>query len=139
MKQFFQRKSKRMVLISLVMILLPMSYCLKVFLEKPPKVILTIPFNGSKEVDPKRSEIIICFDQPMLKAYSCVKTDKSFPKCTTAPYWKNEHTFIMPVKLHPNQDYGFEINSKREQNFQNQKEINCKSIMFEFQTTESKN
>ncbi|PJZ70602.1 hypothetical protein CH373_06555 [Leptospira perolatii] len=86
----------------------------------PPKVISTIPENGSQTVDPNLNEIVIVFNEPMLdQSWSwAYKDPKLFPKLNGQPkYDSNRTKNLLPVKLEPNKQYEIWLNTEQFQNF----------------------
>ncbi len=77
-----------------------------------PTVVKTTPEAGDNEVDPALRKIVIEFDQDMNRSgHSITGGGDSFPELTGNPRWQDKRTLILPVKLKPNHDYYFGINS----------------------------
>src|SRR5687767_12362491 len=78
----------------------------------PPKVVITSPDNGEIDVDPAVKEIRIEFDQPMHPGgRSILGGGETFPEFAGQPKWLNPKTFVIPVKLKPDQQYRMNLNS----------------------------
>ncbi|QQE10494.1 Ig-like domain-containing protein [Planctomycetota bacterium] len=84
---------------------------------EPPKVVSITPEDGSQGVDPNTKEIVITFDQPMSGGRSVTGGGDAFPEINGQLQWRDEKTFVMPVKLKANHTYQFGVNSPSHQNF----------------------
>jgi hypothetical protein len=85
-----------------------------------PRVVSTVPVNGSEDVDPATSEIAVTFDEPMTDGnWSWVyESRESFPQMTgQAHYDGDKTTNLLPVRLEPGKDYVVWINSEQHRNF----------------------
>ena len=85
-----------------------------------PVVIASSPVAGATTVDPSTAEITVKFSKEMMtnKMWSVVKlANGQFPKVTGEVYFKDAHTFIIPVKLKANTFYAFSINSQNKSGF----------------------
>ncbi|WP_432798940.1 Ig-like domain-containing protein [Poriferisphaera sp. WC338] len=83
----------------------------------PPKVVSITPKDGSLGVDPNLKAITITFDQPMSGGRSITGGGESFPEIINKIQWKDSKTIVIPVKLKPNHEYRFGINSPSHKNF----------------------
>ncbi|QDU32498.1 hypothetical protein KS4_05300 [Poriferisphaera corsica] len=82
-----------------------------------PKVVSMTPRNGDMNVDPSLKEIVIKFNVPMGKGRSFTGGGETFPPSAGKIYWKDDKTFVRPVKLEPNKKYYFGVNSPSHRNF----------------------
>jgi hypothetical protein len=87
----------------------------------PPKVVITSPDNGEVDVDPGLKEIRIEFDQPMDPGgRSILGGGETFPEFAGDLKWVNPKTLVIPVRLRPDNQYYFNLNSDTFKGFQNQ-------------------
>ncbi|GAA5141821.1 Ig-like domain-containing protein [Thalassotalea piscium] len=85
-----------------------------------PVVIASSPVAGATTVDPSTNEITVEFSKEMMtnKMWSVVTlANAQFPQITGDVYFKNDRTFVIPVKLKANTVYAFSINSKNKSGF----------------------
>lgn len=102
---------------------------------KQPEIVSTVPEIGGKEVDPNLSEIKITFDQEMGGGFSLTGGGPTHPKGTGRPQWsEDKRTLIWSVKLEPNHQYRFGINSYSYKNFSSAYGVPVKSRLFQFRT-----
>lgn len=104
--------------------------------EDAPTVVRMDPPNGSTDVDPDLSEIVIHFSEPMGEAYSVMKADGEFPKVTNF-YFKDDSTaFVLEVRLRPETEYRFGINgpSPRHKGFKNREGVPVEPTELFFKT-----
>ncbi len=86
----------------------------------PPTVIRTTPADGDFDVDPGLTEIRVEFDQDMdHTGHSVCGGGDWFPEVVGEASWQNARTFVLPVKLKLNHDYGFNLNCPSAMNFRN--------------------
>ncbi|MBN2104645.1 hypothetical protein JW835_11450 [bacterium] len=75
----------------------------------PPAVVSTFPENGCQNVDPGIKEIRIVFNEMMYTGgYSWMKDPQNpwmFPEVTADPYYTDDFTHVLPVRLAPEQTY----------------------------------
>jgi hypothetical protein len=84
-----------------------------------PRVIRTVPENDDRNIDPALSEIRVVFDSDMrADGYSFVGGGPAFPTPAGQPRWLDHRTCVLPVRLEPDHDYSFSINSERFTKFQ---------------------
>jgi hypothetical protein len=86
----------------------------------PPVVVRTVPEAGSRDVDPKTTEIRVTFSKAMRdKNWSWViLSPESYPTTTGDPRYADDgRTCVLPVKLEPGRTYAIGINSERHHNF----------------------
>lgn len=89
-------------------------------LAAPPKVVVVVPDNGAKAVDPNLKELRISFDQAMSTGgMSIVGGGPTFPKLIGKPRWTDDRTLVATWQLEPEKDYWLSINSDRFTNFRN--------------------
>jgi len=71
----------------------------------PPRVIITYPRNGMRNVDPSIKEISVTFNERMMdKSWSwCYEERDTFPRLAGQPYYTEKNTVnVLPVQLEPN-------------------------------------
>ncbi len=102
---------------------------------QPPKAVILTPANGEKGVDPALDKLTVVFDQPMGGGFSWTGSGEHFPESTGKPEWNEERTACtMPVKLKPEWDYQFGLNSHSHNNFRSADGIPLEPIVWEFST-----
>lgn len=85
-----------------------------------PRVAATVPAAGDGAVDPGLGEIRVTFDQAMDPAsVSFVTLGSGFPQVTGQPYWVDDTTIALPVRLEPDTGYWLLVNSPSFQGFRN--------------------
>jgi len=110
-------KHRYITLLSAVVFL---SFFISTGFGAPPKVIKTVPENGSKDIDPKLREIRVIFDQDMNKdTYSICGGGANYPKTVGKPRWINNRTIVINVQLVSEHKYQLSINSPNYKGFQN--------------------
>jgi hypothetical protein len=87
--------------------------------EGPPRIVVTIPTVGAKDVDPATSEIVVTFDRDMARGFSWTGGGSNYPPIVEGqrPQWRDTRTAVLPVKLEPGHYYRVGINSKSHRNF----------------------
>lgn len=73
-----------------------------------PSVVKTVPECGDLEVDPDLKEITVTFSKDMMteRMWSvCQISSEHYPKKRNDLYYKNDRTFIFPVRLEPGKTY----------------------------------
>lgn len=107
----------RRIRIVLIVLLLLACVSLPVFAAHPT-VIATTPSSGDGSVDAGLTEIRVTFDETMdPTGYSFVTLGNGFPQVTGQPYWVDDFTIVLPVRLEPNQGYWLLLNSPNMQGF----------------------
>ncbi|MCC6682901.1 MAG: hypothetical protein IT445_18540 [Phycisphaeraceae bacterium] len=87
-------------------------------LAAPPQVVSTTPANGDLAVDPSVDQLVIVFDQDMSPGgRSMTGGGDTFPKLIGQPVWRDPRTFVWRVKLEPDHEYRFGVNSPSYRNF----------------------
>jgi hypothetical protein len=78
-----------------------------------PKVVSITPADGTQNVDPTLTEIVIKFDRPMRKtSYQVMQIDTTvWPNVGKVGYDETGTVFTMQVKLEPAHDYAFGLNN----------------------------
>jgi hypothetical protein len=101
-----------------------------------PKVVSIVPANGAADVDPGTSTIQVVFDRPMRGgSWSMCGGGPNFPEGNDKPsYDKNRTTWTVKVKLKPDWDYEFWLNSGQYQSFQSQEGVPLESVHVTFRT-----
>jgi hypothetical protein len=105
--------------------------------SKPPRVVSTVPQNGSQNVAPSLNEISVTFNEEMMDGnWSWVYEDiNTFPQIVGQAYYTENNTKnIVPVKLEPNKEYVIWINSSTYQNIKNKKGVPAVPFRFTFKT-----
>ena len=110
--------------------------CMTAGAEEPPRVVQTVPENGAQSVDAATTELHFTFDQPMRGGYSFVTTGgkSMYPEVVGKPQWISDTTIVLSVKLKPDHEYRFGINSKRYQNFRGTNGLSAVPYPFSFRT-----
>lgn len=80
---------------------------------KRPKIVSTIPANGSQDVDPALSKIEVVFDRPMAdKSWALVGGGPHCPKTVNPHYDPTLKIWTAQVELKPDWTYEFMLNSE---------------------------
>ena len=84
-----------------------------------PRVLRTEPSDGAANVDPGIAEIVVYFDRDMRDgSFSFVGGGPGFPEARGRPLWRDPRTCVLPIRLKPDWEYVFSINSERHHGFQ---------------------
>lgn len=107
--------------------------------QEGPRIAQMIPANGALNVDPGLTEIRITFDREMDPAGFCVLYDPieqdMFPELTgTSGFDAAKRTYIMPVRLKPDWNYTFSLNSKKMIGFKDSKGTPLYPVLIRFKT-----
>ena len=88
--------------------------------SQPPVVVETDPVSGSINVTPGEREIRVRFSKPMLnQAWSWVRVwEGSAPEMAGEPWYVDDRTCAVKVRLEPGRTYAFWLNSEEFRNFQ---------------------
>jgi hypothetical protein len=107
---------------------------------KRPKVVSMVPANGATNVDPALGEIRVVFDRPMAdSSWSMVGGGPHFPETAGRPHYDDRRTtWTAPVKLKPNWDYQFMLNSGQYDSFRSEENVPLKPASVKFSTAKSK-
>jgi hypothetical protein len=74
----------------------------------PPSVVKTVPECGDMKVDPKLKEITVTFSKDMMteKMWSvCQVSKEHYPEGRGDVHYKDDRTFVFPVRLEPGKTY----------------------------------
>lgn len=101
-----------------------------------PKVVSLAPANGAADVDPGTSIIQVVFDRPMRDgSWAMCGGGPNSPERTGKPsYDKSRTTWTVEVKLKPNWDYEFWLNSGQYQSFVSEMGVPLESVHVTFRT-----
>jgi RNA polymerase sigma-70 factor (ECF subfamily) len=126
------------ILSTLLLTSLPQAIADEVTLASvPPVVVKTVPEAGSKDVDPKTTEIKVTFSKAMSDgewSWSTV-TEASFPKVDGKPkYDKDGKTCVLPVKLEAGKTYAIWVNSQKFGNFKDKDGNSAVPYLLVFET-----
>ena len=101
-----------------------------------PKVVSIVPAIGAADVDPDTRTIQVVFDRPMRDgAWSMCGGGPNFPGPTDKPsYDKGRTTWTAKVKLKPDWDYEFWLNSGQYQSFRSEEGVPLESVHVTFRT-----
>jgi hypothetical protein len=101
-----------------------------------PKVVSMTPVNGSRDVDPKLTKIVVTFDREMSPGgFAFVGGGPKFPETTgRASYDRTRRVITLPVKLKPNWTYEFWLNRGRFDSFRSKEGVSLKSVHVTFTT-----
>ncbi len=104
-------------------------------LARPPKVVKMVPENGAADVKPGPCKIRILFDQDMNRGgYSICGGGENFPEFIGKPKWTGKRSMVINVKLKPNHEYTFGINSPSFKNFRSVSGEPAKVLSVTFRT-----
>jgi hypothetical protein len=110
--------------------------------KKPPapQVVSMLPKNGDDRVDPALTEIRVEFDQPMHDArWSMCGAGELFPQVVgDLSYDDDCKVWTAPVRLEPNHQYRFSLNSRWFHGFQNAAGVPLEPLEVRFTTGPSK-
>ena len=83
------------------------------FAPDAPVVIETVPRDGEVDVDADLEQIMATFSEAMdVDGWSWVtERDRATPSITGLPYYLDETTTVLPVRLEPGTTYGIWVNS----------------------------
>jgi len=109
---------------------------LKAHPERLPKVVGTVPADRESDVDPSLKEIRIEFDRSMNQNTLFIHIENTeFPEFTGEFRWESSNTvFILGIKLEPDTEYGFGLNSELAQNFADEKDNPMLPVVIRFKT-----
>ncbi|MBM4051116.1 MAG: hypothetical protein FJ279_38955 [Planctomycetes bacterium] len=100
-----------------------------------PKIVSSVPQIGDQAVDANLSEIRVTFDQEMGGGFSLTGSGPSHPTGTGQTRWdETKRTLIWPVKLEPNHEYRFGVNSFSFKNFSSAYGVPVSPVLFQFKT-----
>jgi hypothetical protein len=101
-----------------------------------PKVVSIDPANGTQDVDPALTQIVVKFDRPMRRqSWQVMQTDKAlFPKVARVSYDEAGTVFTMEVKLEPAHDYEFALNTPGGGSFQTADGVPLAQVRVKFRT-----
>lgn len=104
-----------------------------------PTVVSILPENGVQDVDPATDRIVITFDRPMVRGnYSVMLSERGrehFPEVIDVPGLDESGTvFTMRVKLKPDWEYEFQLNSEDGGAFQSVEGGRLKMVRVRFRT-----
>jgi hypothetical protein len=106
---------------------------------KPPKVVSISPANGATDVDPSLGTIEVVFDRPMINAWSMCGGGPHFPELVgKSSYNAKRTTWTVHVKLEPNWEYQFALNSGAYDSFQSAEGVPLESVEVTFKTGKAK-
>jgi hypothetical protein len=103
---------------------------------KRPKVLSSVPRNGTTDVDPGLTEIKITFDRPMKdQSWSMCGGGPHTPEGTGKPKYDSQRTtWTVPVKLKPDWDYEFSLNCQSFDAFRSEDGIPLEPVSVTFKT-----
>ncbi len=95
---------------------------------------------GEENVSPDLKEIHIIFNVPMkTDSWSFVEAGTGvIPEVTGDPYFKDEYTCVLPVKLKPATSYSIGINSKNRKGFVSKNGVPAEPFVLIFRTSDKK-
>jgi hypothetical protein len=102
-----------------------------------PQIIKTIPDSNATDVDPDTNTLAVVFDRPMQKGMSWTgEGTPHFPATVKGvkPYWKDDTTCVLPVKLKKGKFYRLGLNSKSFRNFKSKDGMSLPPVVFCFVT-----
>ncbi len=103
---------------------------------KQPKVVSIAPANGAQDVDPQLTAIRVVFDRPMRdRSWSLVGGGPHCPESAGQPaYDTSRTTWTFPVKLKPDWDYEFMLNSETYDAFRSEAGVPLEPLHVSFKT-----
>jgi hypothetical protein len=106
----------------------------------PPKVISMSPANGATDVDPSLETIKVVFDRPMMaNSWSVCGGGPHFPELVGKPsYNAKRTTWTVHVKLKPEWEYHFALNSVSSTGFQSTEQVPLEPVQVTFKTGKAK-
>jgi hypothetical protein len=106
----------------------------------PPKVVSMSPANGATDVDPSLETIKVVFDRPMTaNSWSVCGGGADFPDLVGKPsYNAKRTTWTVHVKLKPEWEYHFALNSVSFTGFQSTEQVPLKPVKVTFKTGKAK-
>lgn len=109
--------------------------------KKRPKVVSITPADGATDVDPGLNEIRVVFDRPMQdQSWALVGGGPHFPETTgRAHYDAKRTTWSAPIKLKPDWDYEFRLNSGRFTAFRSEEGVPLAPVLVRFTTSKTAN
>jgi hypothetical protein len=112
----------------------------KSLVEKRPKVLSATPADGAEEVRPGDTEIRVVFDRPMRDgSWSLVGGGPHFPELTGKPSYDATFTiWTVAVRLKPEWEYTFMLNSNRFQGFRSREGVPLEPVKIIFSTGKGK-
>jgi hypothetical protein len=101
-----------------------------------PNVASIMPANGTQDVDPAMTEIVVKFDRPMdRKHYSVMKSDDGeWPKVEGVAFDASGTVFTMRVKLEPGHAYAFGLNGAMGGTFASAEGATLPEVLVKFRT-----
>lgn len=108
--------------------------------RKRPKVVSTVPANGSKDVAPGLTVFKVVFDRPMLnESWSLAGDTANYPEGAGQPsYDASRKTWSAPVKLQPQRTYTFMLNSHVLEDFKSEEGVPLEPVTVTFTTDGAK-
>lgn len=104
--------------------------------QKPVIVEMT-PANGATGVDPRTTELRVTFSVPMGGGFSWTGGGADYPPAPEGqgPRWtEDQRTCTRPVRLEPNHQYRFGLNSPSHKNFQSAAGVPLDPVICTFRT-----
>lgn len=108
--------------------------------DRAPRLVSMMPANGSSDVDPAMTELVITFDRPMRdQSWSVVGNPADTPKVTGSPrYDAARKALTIPVQLEPGSSYRFSLNSGEKRGFQSEDGVALEPVEVRFATRAAK-
>lgn len=111
------------------------AFCAATAAGQAPRVKKTVPANGAVDVDPDLREIVVEFDQDMVRnSHSWVGGGPMFPELRGEPIWRSARVAVLRVKLEPDRKYVIRINSPTFRNFKGRGGESARPYMLRFRT-----
>ena len=109
---------------------------LKELKEKGPKIVSISPANDNMSVDPAVEFITITFDREMEdNTWAFMIGNKSFPKTIGRPFYDEAKRILkLKIKLEPNTEYDFWLNSESGLSFRSKEGIALFPVYIKFKT-----
>lgn len=104
--------------------------------QDAPQVLSIEPAQGSADVDPDLSEILVTFDRAMGSGMSVMGTP-SAPDYPRRAHWRDETTYVIPVSLRSNMLYTIQLNDSYYGNFRSKEGVSLEPYTIRFRTTKT--
>jgi hypothetical protein len=108
----------------------------KAMAASAPVILTVVPPDGTRDVDPARTAIVITFDRPMKdRAWGVMRVDGAMPEITGDVYYDETRTvFTIPVRLKPDTAYTIGLNSENAPAFQDEEGNPLMPVVIRFKT-----
>jgi len=103
--------------------------------RRVPKIVKMTPANGSRDVALQTDRIVIVFDRDMdTTSWSVVGRGPHMPTLPKHVHYLDRRTFVIPVKLLPQWEYRFRLNSPRYHGFKSAEGVPLEPVTVTYRT-----